>query len=45
MINFKESEIIEDEIEEAYDYTNEEPLCDEGQDEYDANDEEREQCD
>lgn len=43
MINFKENETIEDELEE-YDYTNEEPL-EEELDEYDADDEEREQCD
>ncbi len=42
MMNFKENE-----TEEEYDYTNEEPLEDEvdEHDEYDADDEEREQCD
>lgn len=41
MISFKENETIEEE----YDYTNEEPLWDEEINEYDADDEEREQCD
>lgn len=44
MINFKDSETTQEESTEEYDYTNEEPL-EEELDEYDADDEEREQCD
>ena len=42
-MDLKESETLA-EVEEEYDYTNEEPLDGEV-DEYDADDEEREQCD
>ncbi len=34
MINFKDNEIIEDEVEEEYDYTNEKPLEEIDENEY-----------